>query len=63
MFSFSTINDFHAALQQKTTTCTIAVQHYLNNIALNKKLNAFVNVYEQEAIEKAKFLEIGRAHV
>lgn len=39
------------------TTCTAAVQHYLSVIAKNQHLNAFVEVFGDEALSRAKELD------
>ncbi len=43
-----------------TTTCVEAVQHYLDNIGRKSSLNAFVEVYEKEALQSASFLDSER---
>jgi len=57
MFSFQSIPTYHQQLIQKSTTCTEAVAHYLSAIKNSKHLNAFVEVYEIEALQKAKELD------
>ena len=57
MFSFSTIEAYHINLLNKKFTCTEAVNYYLQKIEQQKHLNAFVEVYQTEAIEKAKQLD------
>jgi aspartyl-tRNA(Asn)/glutamyl-tRNA(Gln) amidotransferase subunit A len=60
MFSFSTIALFQQQLQTAQTTCVEAVEYYLSQIALQKDLNAFVEVYAEEAISRAKELDAQR---
>lgn len=60
MFEFTNIQDYHAQLYNQTITCTKALQHYLQKIKQHKKLNAFVEVYEEEALEKAAHLDTER---
>lgn len=57
MFTFHSIQDYHAALRDGNTTCEAAVQFYLQRIRNEKKLNAFVNVYEEEALEISRRLD------
>lgn len=57
MFSFTTIEDYHFNLSNKAFTCRDAVNFYLDNIQQNKHLNAFVEVYKDEAIKKAVSLD------
>jgi aspartyl-tRNA(Asn)/glutamyl-tRNA(Gln) amidotransferase subunit A len=57
LFEFSSIEQYHAQLLEGNVTCLQAVEHYLQKIAVKKHLNAFVEVYADEAIEKAKQLD------
>ncbi|MEO5985325.1 MAG: Asp-tRNA(Asn)/Glu-tRNA(Gln) amidotransferase subunit GatA [Ferruginibacter sp.] len=61
MFSYTNIEDYHSSLKNGKTSCTAAVDHYLGKIAAFKKLNAFVEVYADEAREKAKTLDVNRS--
>ena len=57
MFLFSNIQQYHASLTANQTNCEAVVRHYLEMISKNNALNAFVEVYEQEALERAKELD------
>ena len=57
MFSFTTVHDYHLDLLNKKYSCHDAVNFYLEKIEQKKHLNAFVEVYGQEAIEKANSLD------
>jgi aspartyl-tRNA(Asn)/glutamyl-tRNA(Gln) amidotransferase subunit A len=57
MFSFSSIENYHRFLADNPDGCSIAVAHYLARIAGHKHLNAFLEVFEEEAIEKARLLD------
>ena len=57
MFRFHTIKDFHKALQNGQTTCVEAVRFYLAAIKEHASLNAFIEVYDLEALEKAAELD------
>ena len=57
MFTFHSIQDYHRALGEGTVTCEQAVQHYLSQIASKAHLNAFVQVYGDESLEKARLLD------
>jgi aspartyl-tRNA(Asn)/glutamyl-tRNA(Gln) amidotransferase subunit A len=61
MFVFTTIQNYHQALLQKNTTCSDAVQYYLENIEARKNLNAFTEIYAEDSIAKAKELDEKRA--
>jgi len=57
LFEFSSIGQYHASLQEGKTTCLQAVEHYLQRIAATHHLNAFIEVYADEALQKAKELD------
>ncbi|MEP6712562.1 MAG: Asp-tRNA(Asn)/Glu-tRNA(Gln) amidotransferase subunit GatA [Ferruginibacter sp.] len=57
MFSFTTISSYHAELQANNISCLQAVEYYLSRIAEQKHLNAFVEVYTEEALKRAVRLD------
>jgi aspartyl-tRNA(Asn)/glutamyl-tRNA(Gln) amidotransferase subunit A len=57
LFSFSSIAQYHQSLIAGTVTCKQAVLFYLQQIEQQKKINAFVNIYAEEALEQAKVLD------
>ncbi len=57
MFLFQSIKQYQQDLSTQKTSCVDAVSHYLNKIAENKHLNAFVEIFAEEAILKAKQLD------
>ncbi len=57
MFSFSTISNYHEQLVNGQTDCITAVKFYLDNISTKKVLNAYVEVFENEALKKAAALD------
>ena len=57
MFSFTSIEQYHHDLLQGSTSCAEAVQHYLSKIGSTKKLNAFVEVFAEEALQQAAELD------
>lgn len=57
MFSFLSIKDYQSSLFNGATSCIEAVDHYLHNINANKHLNAFLEVYEAEAVQRAVLLD------
>lgn len=61
MFSFQSIPQYHQQLNDQSVSCVDAVQHYLQLIEANKHLNAFVELYAEEALQKAKALDTARA--
>lgn len=60
MFHFSAIKDYHSALQTAAISCTEAVQHYLAVIRAHEHLNAFLEVFEEEALQRAAELDRSR---
>ncbi len=57
MFDYTSIKAFHTALQNGQTTCVEAVLFYSQAIREQAYLNAFLEVYETEALERAKALD------
>lgn len=57
MFQFTTIEKYHSYLSQNEDGCATAVRHYLSEIKSKKHLNAFLEVFEQEAILRAIYLD------
>lgn len=57
MFEFSSIEQYHAQLQEGNTTCLQATEHYLRLIHEARHLNAFIEVYADEARQKARQLD------
>ena len=57
MFRFTNINEYQAALLAGEQTCVQAVQYYLDQIEKHQALNAYLEVYAEEAILRAKELD------
>lgn len=57
MFSFTDIAKYHQDLLHNRVSCTEAVAHYLQKIGEYKHLNAFTQIYANEAIEQAHRLD------
>jgi aspartyl-tRNA(Asn)/glutamyl-tRNA(Gln) amidotransferase subunit A len=53
LFSFSSIEQYHAQLQEGKLTCREVVEHYLQKIEAYRQLNAFIEVYKEEALQRA----------
>lgn len=60
MFAFSSIEQYHADLREEKTSCLQAVEYYLQEIQAKKHLNAFIEVYVDEALQKARELDSKR---
>ena len=60
MFQYKSIAQYHQDLVDDKTNCVSAVQFYLDKINQQKRLNAFVAVYEEEALKKAAELDAKR---
>ena len=57
MFLFTNIEEYHKRLGEGKITCVEATVYYLEKIAETKHLNAFVEVYRSESLERAKYLD------
>lgn len=57
MFHNSTISNYHNQLKSGETSCVSAVENYLKAIEQNKHLNAFVEVFDEEALQMAAKLD------
>jgi aspartyl-tRNA(Asn)/glutamyl-tRNA(Gln) amidotransferase subunit A len=54
LFTFTSIEQYHSQLQQGKITCVQAVEYFLEKIKNTSHLNAFIEVYADEAKRKAK---------
>lgn len=61
MFHFSSIEQYHAQLKKGNISCRQAVEYYIEKIHALKHLNAFIDVYAEEALQKAKELDEKRS--
>lgn len=57
LFSFTSIHHYHNLLLNGQTTCVEAVQHYIQLIKARPHLNAWLEVYEEEALKHAASLD------
>jgi aspartyl-tRNA(Asn)/glutamyl-tRNA(Gln) amidotransferase subunit A len=57
LFEFSSIEQYHAQLKRGDVSCKQAVEHFLQQINSSAHLNAFVEVYADEALQKASDLD------
>lgn len=60
MFRFSSIKDYHNALLNGQTTCVETVHYYVSQIKTAAHLNAYIEVFEQDAIARATELDNAR---
>jgi aspartyl-tRNA(Asn)/glutamyl-tRNA(Gln) amidotransferase subunit A len=60
LFEFVSIAHYHSCLEKGSTSCLQAVEHYLARIEQNKHLNAFIHVYAEEALQRARQLDDDR---
>jgi len=60
LFEFISIEHYHSSLKERRTSCLQAVEYYLQQIQATQHLNAFIRVYADEALEKAKQLDAQR---
>ncbi|WP_425639931.1 Asp-tRNA(Asn)/Glu-tRNA(Gln) amidotransferase subunit GatA [Algoriphagus yeomjeoni] len=56
MEKFISFDEIKKSLEKKETDCRAIVQYYLKNIQTKAHLNAFVEVYEQSALEQADLI-------
>ena len=57
MFEFSSIEQYHAQLKKGNISCTQAVEYFLQKIDASKHLNAFIEIYADESLQKASALD------
>ena len=60
MYSFESIQQYHQDLKTNTISSKDIVQEYLQRIEANQHLNAFIEVYANEALQKATELDAKR---
>lgn len=60
LFTYQSIAQYHTDLLSGTTSCTAAVQYYLQQIEARRHLNAYLYVYAEEALQKAAALDARR---
>lgn len=60
MFTYTSIQQYHTDLLNGSVTCTEAVQHFLLAIGSRRHLNAYTQVFAEEAMEKAAALDQSR---
>jgi aspartyl-tRNA(Asn)/glutamyl-tRNA(Gln) amidotransferase subunit A len=57
LFEFSSIELYHAQLKEGRATCLQAVEYYLQKIHNSLHLNAFIEIYKDEALQRAALLD------
>ncbi|OEK00036.1 glutaminyl-tRNA synthase (glutamine-hydrolyzing) subunit A [Roseivirga sp. 4D4] len=62
MKNYHRLDEIQKDLKLQKISCLSLVEHYLKNIEDNANLNAFVEVYEQEARERAKAIDLKIKH-
>ena len=60
MYAHQSIAQFHSEIENQSITCETIVEHYLSRIADQVRLNAFIEVYTDEARERARTLDLQR---
>jgi len=55
--SYRSLNSIKDAIKAKKTTCLSLTKYYLENIEELRTLNAFVEVFKEEAIARAKIID------
>lgn len=57
MKNYNTISEIRADLESGATTCVQLVEAYLSRIAENRHLNAFLEVWDEEALHRAREID------
>ena len=57
MFESSSIEQYHAQLKRGDVSCKQTVEYFLQQISASKHLNAFIEVYAEEALQRASDLD------
>lgn len=57
MFTYQSIAQYHEDLLSGNISCVATVAHYVSETNAKKHLNAFTQVYEEEALTKAQLLD------
>jgi aspartyl-tRNA(Asn)/glutamyl-tRNA(Gln) amidotransferase subunit A len=57
LFEFSSIEQYHVQLKRGDVSCTKAVEHFLQQINASTHLNAFIEVYPEQALQRAHDLD------
>jgi len=57
LFQFTSIEQYQADIYSGRTTCEQAVRHFLSQIEQQRSLNAFIEVFTEEALARAKELD------
>jgi len=57
LYSYKNISSFHQQLNEHKISCLEVVDNYLQKIKDSQPLNAFIEVYDNECRERAKFLD------
>ena len=59
MISYTSFKDTQIALKNGSTTCVQIVENYLKTISeKNSEINAFIEVYSEESLERAKQIDV-----
>ncbi|HEX8461523.1 MAG TPA: Asp-tRNA(Asn)/Glu-tRNA(Gln) amidotransferase subunit GatA [Segetibacter sp.] len=61
MFNFQSVEQYHTLLANGKTTCVDAVRYYLKKIGEDAHLNAWLEIFESEALERAELLDKQRS--
>lgn len=61
MYSHQSIRHFHKEIETGSLSCQTVVSHYLSRIEQSARLNAFIHVFAEEALERARELDQKKA--
>lgn len=57
MYQHQSINQFHQEIERSSITCTQVVKDYIARIQEKKHLNAYIDIYSDEALQRAAELD------
>jgi aspartyl-tRNA(Asn)/glutamyl-tRNA(Gln) amidotransferase subunit A len=55
--TYATLREIQNDLQQGVTSCQELIRHYLSNIQAKSHLNAFLTVFDEEALDRAALID------
>ncbi|MFZ9660258.1 MAG: Asp-tRNA(Asn)/Glu-tRNA(Gln) amidotransferase subunit GatA [Chitinophagaceae bacterium] len=61
MYHHDSIAQFHLEIDRQTISCESVVADYLHSIQKNSHLNAFIEVFNEEALERARQLDLKKS--
>jgi aspartyl-tRNA(Asn)/glutamyl-tRNA(Gln) amidotransferase subunit A len=60
LFKYDSITQYHSDLENGAASCLAAVEYFLQRIDANRHLNAYLEVFADEALQRARELDAAR---